>query len=714
MRVLVLFLLIGIVSFGLFGFSQNVDAVSTDYLYEFGTSGIDNGQLSAPVQASLNSDNLVYVVENGNHRVSVFDSDGVFQFNFGSFGSANGAFKYPVGIAVGPSDDVYVVDKNNYRVQVFDPAGNYLRQFGSFGSANDNLNLPHGIAVDEFENIYIADYNNYRVQKFDSTGNLLLTFGSGPGNQPGLFKLPTTIALSSNGNVYVTDTFNHRVQVFDSAGNYLTAFGGYGPGLPGKFGYESRGIGIDSDDNVFVGDLRGHRYHVFDSEEIFIKSFGTLGAGDGQFSFPVASPGFDGAGHIFIADTGNDRVQVFGTLMPADIIAPVVSISSETVEATSSDGASVSFTTSATDDTDGSLTTICDYTSGDMFPLGTTTVTCTATDVASNEGTGSGTFTVQDTIAPVITAPDNITLEATALNTSVTIIDVTTTDAVGPITITNDNSLTEFPVGVTTIIWTATDGNDNSATATQTITIQDTTSPIVTTEDISTVATSFDGATVTYLEATATDVVGISDGPTCDVTSGSTLPIGTTTVTCTAEDGAGNIGTSSFNITVNAVPLQTQKTFTIEILESLETTEKKTDKEIEKAIKSITKSQDDKNWETGDTLTKHGKKVFDGEKKAVKELLKVIKKDKEIESVIYAISGVIDELVRIDSELANNALAEAQLTMGDKSEKEIAKAEKELLKAADELAKGKPDKAIDKFKKVWEHSQHAMKHDENN
>jgi len=553
-RTFSLTILLGIISLGVLGCSQEVDALSTDYLYEFGTPGTGDGQLGAPVQASLNSADTVYVIENGNDRVSVFDSDGKFQFKFGTYGTGDGQFIDPSGIVVGPSDKVYVLDKNNRRVQVFDSAGTYLTQFGSIGSSNGQFNLPQGIAVDAFENIYVADTSNQRIQKFDSNGNHLLTFGDGFGNLPGQFKEPSALAISDDGNIYVTDTRNHRVQVFNSDGEFQFIIGGsYGTG-DGQFGLLTRGIGIDDDGNVFVGDFHANRYQVFDLDGNFIKTFGSFGTGPGQFNGPFTNPGFDSEGKIYIAESRNNRVQVLGSLEPVDVIPPVVTVSSETVEATSFSGANVSFTVTSIDDVDGSITPSCDATSGDVFTLGSTTITCTATDAAGNEGINSGI------------------------------------------------------------------------------------------------------------------------------------------------------------ITINAAPLQTQKTFAIELLESSVGTDKKTIKGIEKAVKNIIKSQDEKYWETGDTLTKHGKKVFDGEKKAVKELLKIIKKDKETESYNAILSSVIDELVRIDSTLANNALSEAQLLSGEKVEKEIVKAEKELVKAADELAKGKPDKAIDKFKKVWEHAQHAIKH----
>jgi hypothetical protein len=410
----------------------------------------------------------------------------------------------------------------------------------------------------------------------------------------------------------------------------------------GQFGLLTRGIGIDSDGNVFVGDFHANRYQVFNLSGNFIKTFGSYGTGPGQFNGPATNPGFDSEGKIYIAESRNDRVQVFGSLEPVDAVPPIVTVSDEIVEAISSSGANVSFSVTAIDDVDDSITPSCDATSGDIFAITSTIVTCTATDSAGNEGIGSGTITVEDTISPVVTTSENIQI----------------------------------------------------------------------------MATSFDGVHVIYSDSTASDTVGITNGPTCDVSSNSLFALGSTIVTCTAEDAAGNVGESSFTVSVNQAVLQTQKSFAIDTLNDLkvDATEKKTTNGIDKAIKKITKSTNDKLWNVGgDSLTKKGKKVFNEEKKAVKELLKIIKKDKESDSFNAEISGVIDQLVRIDSELANNAFIDAQVFAGEKkADKEIAKADKALKKAADELAKGNPDKAIDKFKKAWGHSQHAMKSDKKN
>lgn len=134
---------------------------------------------------------------------------------------------------------------------------------------------------------------------------------------------------------------------------------------------------------------------------------------------------------------------------------------------------------------------------------------------------------------------------------------------------------------------------------------------------------------------------------------------------------------------------------------------KKTLKDIDKAIKSIQKSLDDKLWESEVALTeKHGHKVFDEEKSAIKDLLKIQKDDPEID-----VSLVIAALVDVDRNIAQNAIDAATAFAGDKKvDEELDKANEEMDKAQDELDDGKPDKAIDHFKKAWDHAQKAIKH----
>jgi hypothetical protein len=111
-----------------------------------------------------------------------------------------------------------------------------------------------------------------------------------------------------------------------------------------------------------------------------------------------------------------------------------------------------------------------------------------------------------------------------------------------------------YPVGATTITWTATDRAGNRASCTQTVTVRDTEPPRVTCPPDRTVSQdSAFGATVTYPPPTASDnCPGVT--ASCAPPSGSVFPLGTTTVTCTATDASGNRTSCSFRVTVVPPP----------------------------------------------------------------------------------------------------------------------------------------------------------------
>jgi hypothetical protein len=87
-----------------------------------------------------------------------------------------------------------------------------------------------------------------------------------------------------------------------------------------------------------------------------------------------------------------------------DRTPPDLILADITAEATSAAGATVPYVVTATDLVDGSVTPSCTPMSGSQFPLGSTTVQCTATDAHGNTAEGSFTVTVQDTTPPEITS----------------------------------------------------------------------------------------------------------------------------------------------------------------------------------------------------------------------------------------------------------------------------------------------------------------------
>ena len=85
----------------------------------FGGRGEGRGELMYPTGVAIDTSGMVYVTEYGNHRVSVFTSEGQHVTSFGSRGRREGELDCPEGVAVDSSGVVYVCDSGNNRVVLF-------------------------------------------------------------------------------------------------------------------------------------------------------------------------------------------------------------------------------------------------------------------------------------------------------------------------------------------------------------------------------------------------------------------------------------------------------------------------------------------------------------------------------------------------------------------------------------------------------------------
>ncbi|GAB3196930.1 hypothetical protein GCM10027293_10330 [Pontibacter aydingkolensis] len=253
--------------------------------------------------------------------------------------------------------------------------------------------------------------------------------------------------------------------------------------------------------------------------------------------------------------TVKDETKPVLSTAPADIIV-------YTGSSATSCTATATWTTLTATDNCGGVTVSSNFEPGIEFPIGTTTVTYTAVDGAGNKSEKSFTVTVVDNTNPTLTAP-----AAIVRNTDAGKCDAEISNLGSPVfgdncagaTVSN-NAPTVFPKGTTTVIWTVTDAAGNTATATQTVTVEDKENPVITTLQNITKANddSECGAVVTFTGPTATDNcsdVIVTQTDNTDLTSGSTFPVGTTLLEYTATDAAGNTAVTTFSVTVtNAVP----------------------------------------------------------------------------------------------------------------------------------------------------------------
>jgi hypothetical protein len=251
---------------------------------------------------------------------------------------------------------------------------------------------------------------------------------------------------------------------------------------------------------------------------------------------------------------GVDAVRISGPQGLGDATAPEIVVPGDQVaEATSAEGAAVRFNVTATDDADGALTPACDPASGSTFPLGTTTVRCSASDGSGNEASAEFSVTVQDTTAPAFgPAPEGLAFEATGPAGAVAEFAVTATDAVdaGVGIECSPASGSTFPKGSSTVGCVAADASGNSASLSFEVAVLDTTAPeLVLPADLRTEASSTSGATVSF-DAAASDIADAAPAVTCTPASGSQFPLGDTTVTCDASDADGNSTSGTFLVSV--------------------------------------------------------------------------------------------------------------------------------------------------------------------
>jgi DNA-binding beta-propeller fold protein YncE len=107
----------------------------------------------------------VFVAEREcNNGIQVLTAEGQYLRKFGSQGSGPGQFNFPSAIAVDSEDMVYVTEQRNHRVSIFKTDGTFVTTFGSWGKGQGQFSGPNGIAVDKDGFIYVADHNNGRIQ----------------------------------------------------------------------------------------------------------------------------------------------------------------------------------------------------------------------------------------------------------------------------------------------------------------------------------------------------------------------------------------------------------------------------------------------------------------------------------------------------------------------------------------------------------------------
>jgi len=207
-------------------------------------------------------------------------------------------FESPVGISLS-QDAIYVADSAAGKVYVFDRQGNHSNTI-------TGLTRPTGIAFHAASGrLFVTDTIENEIVVFDGSGTRLDEFGV-RGLAVGDFNFPASLALHAD-TLFVNDTLNFRVQAFTLDGTPVSSFGEIGDGS-GQFAL-SKGLGADAEGHVYVADALSNYVQIFDQDGRFLLSFGGMGEAAGEFMLPAGI--YISGNTIYIADSQNQRVQVF-------------------------------------------------------------------------------------------------------------------------------------------------------------------------------------------------------------------------------------------------------------------------------------------------------------------------------------------------------------------------------------------------------------------
>ena len=229
------------------------------------------GELNNPSCMSIHyKTGNIYIADTYNNRVQVFSYNGDYLFMFSD------KMNYPVGICVF-QNTVFVTQNGDHCVNMYELEGKLMKSVGSNGNGDAQFNYPHGIDVsDRNHNIYVCDCSNNRVQILTEELKYHSMLGIG------LFTLPCDIKVTRD-RVLVLDVSDPCMFIFNSEHLLINRMitRGSGKQTNSPFSFDT-----DRDYNIIMSDYNNHCVYVFNKEGEQKHKFGKQGQCIGEFYCP--------------------------------------------------------------------------------------------------------------------------------------------------------------------------------------------------------------------------------------------------------------------------------------------------------------------------------------------------------------------------------------------------------------------------------------------
>jgi hypothetical protein len=310
------------------------------------TDGTNNiAQFNNPAGVAVDGTGNIYVADTGNNTIRKVTTGGVVTTVAGSAGPAGSAdgtnstarFNNPKGLAVDGQGNLYVADSGNNTIRKVTGDGVVTTVAGSAGLAgsadgtnnNARFNNPSGVVVDSAYNVFVADSGNNTIRQITSAGAVTTVAGSAgqSGSSDGTnstarFAFPFGVTLDNSNNLYVTDTANSTIRKVSPGGGVSTLAGSAGliggsdgTGNAARF-FAPGGLAADSVGNVYVADTGNCTVRKVTGVGVVTTLAGSAGQSGSADDNRAAARYFlpngvavDGAGNVYVADTGNSTIR---------------------------------------------------------------------------------------------------------------------------------------------------------------------------------------------------------------------------------------------------------------------------------------------------------------------------------------------------------------------------------------------------------------------